>query len=388
MKNRVINFYKYYLFCKSALWIGPIITLFYLLNNLTYTEIFIIASFYKVAVAFFEVPTGAFADKFGHKKSVLLGLLIIAISIALYPLGTTFWYYILIEGLVAIGATLISGADESLFYDTLKSEGLDNEYTKFKGRAKQYSFLSQLIGSLVAAYLFVINPGLPFFVSGIMVFIGFLIFSTFKEVTNVNEVNESVSYFRQIKETGAYIFRHKKIRTIIIYAALIHMTYTSLVHTYAPYFLSVGIEEKYFGILFALFNIIALFSSRYNDFYIKMTKPNSLIFLGIILFISYITLGLVTIPIGIVGICIQQIYRGINDTTYRKYINKCSPTEKRATILSYLSLVVTLVGGLFGVGLGIVLDYTDINITYLILAGITLFITIVMYYYLKRNLTK
>ncbi len=388
MKNKIINNYKYYLFCKSALWIGPILTLFYLLNNLSYTEIFIIASFYKIAVAFFEVPTGAFADKFGHKKSVLLGLLIVTLCIILYPLGSTFWYYILIETLLAVGATLISGADESLFYDTLKSEGLESDYTKYKGRAKQYSFLSQLIGSLVAAYLFVISPELPFFVSGIVIFIGLLIFSTFKEVSNSDDVNKNISYFKQIKETGVYIFKHKKIKTIIIYASLIHMTYMSLVHTYTPYFLSVGIDEKYFGIIFALFNIVALLSSRYNDFYIKMTKPNSLIFLGIILFLSYIVLGLVTIPIGIIGICIQQIYRGINDTTIRKYINKCSPAEKRATILSYLSLVITLVGGLFGVFLGIILDYTDINTTYLILASITLIITVIMYFFLKKNLTK
>ncbi len=383
--NYLIKNFKYYIFCKSSLWVAPIITLFYLLNKLSYTEIFIIASFFKVATALFEVPTGAFADKFGHKKSVLLGLLVISLSLFLYPLGASFWYFIIIEGLIAIGFTLISGADESLFYDTLKELGKEMEYAKLRGSAKQYSFLSGLIGSIVASFLYVINPVFPFFISGIIVLLGLFIVLKFKDIES-DKKETKVSYFKQIKESGIYVFKHKKIRTIIIYAALINMTYASLVFTYTPYFLSVGIKESYFGIIFALFNVIALFSARYNGVYIEKTKPYSLIILGVILFISYITLGLVTIPIGIIGILFQQVYRGISTTTYTKYINKCSPSNKRATILSYFSLVITLCGGAFGILIGIFLDITTVHITYLILAVITLILVISLHFYLNKNL--
>ncbi len=387
-EERITKFYKYYLFCRDALWVGPIITLFYLLNELSYTEIFFIASYYKIAVSLFEVPTGAFADKFGHKRSVLLGITTIAISIALYPLISNFFYYILIETLLAIGATLVSGADESLFYDTLKKQNKEKEYTKLKGRASQYTYLSQLIGSLLAVFLYTINPTLPFIISGIIVFIGAIIFSTFKDIKHEKETTEEIGYIDQIKESGKYIFKHKKLRTIIIYAALINMLYMSLVHTYAPYFLSVGIKEEYFGVIFALFNIVALLASRNTDKYIKLTKPNSLIALGLLLMISFLILGLITLPIGIIGIMFQQIYRGVGKTTITKYINKIAPSAKRATILSYLSLTMTLLGGLFGIILGIIMDLTSINNTYLILTAITMIITITMYYFLKKNLSR
>ncbi len=386
--NYILKNYKYYLFCKSSIWVAPIITIFYILNNLSFTEIFIIASYYQIAVAFFEVPTGAFADRYGHKKSVLLGLILIAVSLCLYPLYSSFWYFIAIETILAVGATLISGADEALFYDTLKEDGREKEYAKIKGIARQYVFLSQLIGSIIASLLYTINPKLPFFISGTIIFIAFLIFAKFKEIKHSSTANiTSEKYITQIKESGKYIYKHKKLRTVIIYAALINMTYASLIHTYAPYFISVGVDEKYFGIIFAIFNVVALLASRYNGLYIEKTKPYTLIILGIILIISYMILGFVTIKIGIIGILLQQIYRGISATTFQKYINKYSPSEKRATILSYHSLVVTLIGGSFGILTGIMIDNLNINSAYLIIGAITIIITVTMFYYLNKNLS-
>ncbi len=385
--NRVVKFYKYYLFCKNAIWIAPIVTLFYLLHELSFTEIFLIASYYKIAVAFFEVPTGAFADKYGHKKSVLLGLIVFGIGLIAYPVYSGFWYFILIETFLAIGATLLSGADESLFYDSLKKLDREKEYTTLLGRAKQYAFLSQFIGAIVSSILYTINPMFPFFISGILTLVGFIIFSQFVDVESNEKEESKISYFDQIKETGKYIFNHKKIRTIILYSSLINMIFLSLVHTYAPYFLSVGIKEEYFGVIFAFFNIIALISSRYNDKYIRFAKSNSLIFLSIILIISYLILGFVSIPIGIIGIIFQQVYRGISSTTINKYVNKNSPSAKRATILSYLSLSSTLFGGIFGVILGIIMDNYNINQSYLIMAVIMIIITVIMKIVLDKNLS-
>ena len=380
----MINRYKLYLFFKNGIWIGPIITLFYLLNKMTFTQIFLIASSYKIAVAFLEVPTGAIADKIGHKKSVLIGMLISAIGIFMYPLLNNFLYYIMCEVIIAIGATFISGADEALFYSCLKKENLENKYSKFMGTAKQYGFLSQMIGSLVSIPLFQINPYLPFIISSLLYILGFITFLKFED--DVIKEETKISYLKQITETGKYIFKHKRLRTIILYIALINMTYVSIVFTYTPYMLDVGISESYFGIIFAIFNIVALISAKFTDKFIKLTKKKTLVALGCLLLISYTLLGLIRIEIGIIAILFQQVFRAVNRTVSNKYINKCVSKEKHATILSYLSLLITLLGGAFGVILGVIMDNFNIFETYLILSLITALILFIMNHILNKNL--
>ena len=232
-----IKKYKYHLFLKSCIWYGPILTLFYLLKTMSFTQIFLIASIYRVALAIFEVPTGSIADKFGYKKSVTLGLLVTSVALGIYPLGTTMMYFILCEILFAIGAALISGADESLFYDSLKKENREKEYQKLIGKSKQFQFLSQLIGSVLSAILFEINYMFPFLVSSILLFLGFILFSTFKEEkVNKKESQSFKEYCFHIKESGQYIMKNKKIRTIILFAGVVGMTYGTIHLAYAPFF--------------------------------------------------------------------------------------------------------------------------------------------------------
>ncbi len=384
--EKIVLKYKWYLFFKSSMWLAPIITLFYLFKELSIFEIFIISTIYKFAVAFFEVPTGAFADKIGHRNSVILGTSIIALALLFYPLGNKFIYFTIFEILIALGAAFVSGADDSLFYDTLKQNSEEKNYVKYRGKAFQYSFLSQIIGAIVSVYLFEINEVYPFIISSILIFIGVIVFSTLKDVSNTRELNKDTSYFSQIKVTGKYVINHKRIRTIIFYSAFLSMFMASINYSYAIYFTGIGIDVIYFGYIYALFNVVALLSSRYADKIQKFTKPYSLLFLGIILFLSFLGSGLVTLEIGVIFILFQQIYRGITKTIVNKYINKAAPTEKRATIQSYYSLITTLFGGIFGILLGFIMDYINVFNTYLILAGFLLIGLIFMNTELNKNL--
>lgn len=383
--NKTIIKYKYYIFCKNSIWVGPVLTLFYLAKELSYTQIFIIAAIYKLAVALLEVPTGAIADKIGHKKSVVFGLLIFALGLVMYPFHSHFLYFALCEVFMALGSAFVSGADESLFYDTLKEECLEKEYVKIMGKAQQYSFLTQMIGAIVSVILYNIYIPLPFFVSAVFMIIGVLIFASFKDIEN-SELRNDLSYIGQIKETGKYIYNHKKLRTIIIYMGLINMTAASTVYTYTPYFLAVGIDIIYFGFLFAIFNLTALITARYTDLFIKYTKPYSLIMTGVLLFVSYLLLGVTTVKVGVLAILFQQAFRGVNKTVAKKYINKCCPPDKRATILSYLSLSITLLGGVFGIILGIIIDKLNIFDAHLFLAGVVLLTILLINPSMKKHL--
>ena len=142
----------------------------------------------------------------------------------------------------------------------------------------------------------------------------------------------------------------------------------------------------YFGVIYAVFNIVALIASRYTHVFIDKTKPKTLIILSYFLLFSFILLGIIKHPIGIVAIFLMQIYRGLNGTVYNKHINKNTESDRRATVLSFFSLFSTLLNAGFAIVIGLILNYFNIFNTFLIIAGVLGGILIIMNKVLNKNL--
>lgn len=62
---------KYYIYSalSDLLFFLPIVYVFFKNSGLTFTQIFLTETIFAVGVVLFEVPTGAFADYAGRKKS-------------------------------------------------------------------------------------------------------------------------------------------------------------------------------------------------------------------------------------------------------------------------------------------------------------------------------
>lgn len=56
--------------------------------------------------------------------------------------------------------------------------------------------------------------------------------------------------------------------------------------------------------------------------------------LCLLLVVSFIMLGLIKLPFGIIFLFLQQFARGFRMPVFQKYINKHIPSDKRATISS------------------------------------------------------
>ncbi len=104
-----------------------------------------------------NVPTGAFADRFGRRASIITGLSVGSIM----PLATFYVapvsvpWGIMCMALGALSWTFIGGADEALLYNIAVSQGDRRVYSEVYGRAMGLSLASQAaalaLGGLLAA---------------------------------------------------------------------------------------------------------------------------------------------------------------------------------------------------------------------------------------------
>ena len=102
-------------------------------------------------IVFAEVPTGAVADRFGRKVSLMLASAILSVSMFVYGIATEY-VVVLISNLTwGLAFTFRSGADTALLYDSLKQVGREADFQKLNGRFWALRSAAMLAGYLLGA---------------------------------------------------------------------------------------------------------------------------------------------------------------------------------------------------------------------------------------------
>ena len=107
------------------------------IRGLSVFEISVLLAWWSLTAIFFEVPSGALADRWSRKKMLVLAPLIKALCFAIwflaegsfyiYGLGFLFW---------SVSESLVSGTAEALLYDELTAYGRIADYEKALSRRK------------------------------------------------------------------------------------------------------------------------------------------------------------------------------------------------------------------------------------------------------------
>lgn len=360
--------------------------MFLLNKGLNFTQILTLQSISAVGIVLLEVPTGAVADLIGRKLSILLGSLSIALSLLIYIYGDNFLAFALAELTFSLGMSFKSGADTALLYDSLKCIHQEKNYKHIQSKCFSLALLAQAPGSIISGYVFKINDDLPMLISFCFMMITIIIALFFKDVKIFDETKIKPSYLKQIVDSGNFIASHTKVKAFIIFSMLFNIFFRAGFWFFQPYMNEINIDIVYFGYIFALFNIVAAFSSHAANYFTKKTKGKTLISLGGLLLLSFILMGLTHIWIGFVFILLQQVARGLYKPIMMSYINKHIPSEKRATIISFESLLKNLTVAITLPFIGMLMDNTTIFNVHLILSLILLVCLIIMNKYLNYKL--
>ncbi|RXZ47259.1 MFS transporter [Agromyces fucosus] len=159
----------------AASFIWGVNTLFLLDAGLTNFEAFAANAFFSVGMVIFEVPTGVVADTLGRRVSYLLGTVTLAVTTVLYYLlwvaHSPFWMWAIVSVLLGLGFTFFSGAVEAWLVDALTATGYTGGLEKVFGRGLAFAGAAMFIGSIAGGVVAqATNLGVPFLIrAGILV---------------------------------------------------------------------------------------------------------------------------------------------------------------------------------------------------------------------------
>jgi MFS family permease len=162
----------------SLIW--GINTLFLLDAGLSNGQAFAANAFFTAGLVVFEVPTGVIADVRGRRFSYLLGTLTLTLATVLYlwmwRIDAGFWPWAVASAFLGLGFTFFSGAVQAWLVDALKATGFRGQLDSVFAKGEIVEGVAMLAGSVVGGYLAQeTNLGVPYVVRAVVLGLTFVL---------------------------------------------------------------------------------------------------------------------------------------------------------------------------------------------------------------------
>lgn len=390
-KNIFSNIWKLYVI-KASKWLMlfmPTIFLFFKENGLDLHDIMVIQAIYSVTIALIEIPSGYAADVLGRKNSMVIGTFFGFAGMLIYTFASGFWGFLPAALCLGIGQSFISGSDTALMYDSLVAVDLKEKFIKFEGRSIALGNFAEATAFILGGFLAEISLRTPFYYQSIIAFIGFAV------AFMLIEPPVSKMSYKKPWANIRYIIKHSLKENIplkwnIIYSSVIGATTLVMAWFAQPYYAALNMEVKYYGIVGAILNLAVAFTSFYAHRIEEKINTNKLLtFILIGLCFCYAFLGSFLNYWGLAILFLFYLIRGIATPVLRDYINRFTPSEMRATVMSIRSFMIRVIFAIFSPFLGYIADVYSIQTAFDIAAIVFFVIGLVsLIFYLKNEKTR
>ena len=192
-------------------------------------QLVLVGTVLEASVMLFEVPTGAVADTYGRKRSVITGFLLVGAGFTLEGSIPTFASVLVAQVLWGVGYTFVSGALQAWIADERNGEGGDLNRVYLRG--EQADYVCSLVGVAGSALLATVALNLPLVLGGVLTFALGAALAFVMPERNFSPVprrddNPLASVFRHVRQAGrtalegARLVRGRRILLLLLAVAL------------------------------------------------------------------------------------------------------------------------------------------------------------------------
>jgi MFS family permease len=366
-RRTILGFYVLSgLYTLSAAAIWGVNTLFLLGAGLSFFQVFLANAAYSLGTVLFEIPTGVVADTLGRRVSFLLSVSVLAVSTLLYvglaQVDAGVVAFALASIVMALGFTFYSGAMEAWVVDALNATGYRGLLDRVFARGQQVTGAAMLVGTIGGGLLGQIDLSLPYLVRSVLLVAVFVVayfvmhdigFEP-RRVTRHELPGEVVRNARAGVEFG---WGQRPIRLLML-ASLVEMGFFMWAfYASQPYLLGLldsnavwiaGAVTAGVALSTIVGNQIVDVASRYCG-----RRTTLLLAAGAVQTIAAVALGLAgSFWVALAALLVMTAGLGVIGPVRQAYLHQLIPSEQRATVISFDSMV-SGAGGVAGqVGLG------------------------------------
>lgn len=328
----------------------PIITTYYLYNNISLSQIGILASVTFLVQILTEIHGGIFADKNGRRISLMIHSFLGLVSGVLLYIGSSFPVFLLASIFYGFAGAFITGTTSSLLFDTLKEQNLEKSFKKYSGNILFFALSLNAITLLVVPYLYSIDKKLPLIITCVFFTLSLFI-SYLMEEPSIAVSNSKLNYFGKVKSAFKFTYDNKNLFILLVIASF-SGSFIFIIYEYIQPYLSInGVSVAYFGLIYAFMRVLSGIGGKLAHLLESTMSTHKIITISIIA----ITISSFMLSIGeniiYIGIMLLALSEGLNSVSIADEVNQ-NVVKDRTTILSLFnfskSLVFTMNVVIFG----------------------------------------
>ncbi len=332
----------------------------------------------------FEVPTGIVADMWGRRVSFLLGTTTLAVTTALYVLlweiEAPFWEWAVVSLLLGLGFTFFSGATEAWVVDALKATGFRGTMESVFARGQVFTGIGMLTGSIAGGFIAqALSLGAPFVLRAIILVLMFVAAFVFMRDIGFTPKRDGrpIEEIRKLtSDSIEYGWRIPAVKYLMLAAPFTGGVGIYVFYALQPYLLELYGDSQAYGIAGLVAAIVAgaqilggLSTPFIRRFFRRRTS--ALIAAEGVSVAALVGIGLIANFYAVIAlIVVWGLLFAASMPIRQAYLNDLIPSEQRATILSFDSLMNSTGGVVAQPVLGRAADVWGYPSSYLLSAGI------------------
>ena len=145
--------FSLYGFLKNQQYYDPFLILIFLEKGLSYFLIGILVAFREICINIMEIPSGAVADLYGRRRSMILSFSAYIVSFVIFALSRSLVLLFVAMFFFAIGDAFRSGTHKAMIFHWLRLQGRSDEKTKTYGYTRSWSKMGSALSVLIASAL-------------------------------------------------------------------------------------------------------------------------------------------------------------------------------------------------------------------------------------------
>src|SRR5579883_1252603 len=245
------NVRRLYLYCflvNLQLWLPTWVLYLQRERGLSLGQITALDAPFWLIVVLSQVPTGAFADRWGRRTSLVVGGVLYAFALAAFGVADSYALILGSYALWAVSMAFASGADMALLYDDLAASGRVQEFPRAAGRYYSVMAAASILALLVGAPLAqATRLDVPVLASAAVALASGLLAWTLHE--SPRRTPERPGFWTTIRRGALVSWREPRLRYMLAFSAVIRaVNFVPVIFT-QPFLVHIGVPVGQFGLL-------------------------------------------------------------------------------------------------------------------------------------------
>jgi MFS family permease len=366
--RRILNGYYTLagLYTLSAALIWGVNTLFLLDAGLSFFEVFLANAAFSAGMVVFEVPTGVVADTLGRRVSFLLSVVVLSVTTLLYvalaEVEAGVVAFAVVSVLMGLGFTFYSGAMEAWLVDALSVTGHDGALDAIFARGQQITGAAMLVGTVGGGLLGQVDLSIPYLVrSALLVAVFAIAYAVMHDIgftpqrLTIAELPSAVA--GNARDGVTYGWGQRPLRLLMLASFFQLGFFMWAFYASQPYLLDLlGSDAVWVaGLVTAGIALSTIAGNQLVDVLSRRCGRRTTLLLGAaaVETCAAIVLGVVSsFWAALPALLLITAASGVTSPVRQAYLHQVVPSEKRATVVSFDSMISNTggVGGQLGLG--------------------------------------